>query len=160
MLGYDDKVYLSVANVVNRDGEKYLISISLPNDFEFIGFPEDVAKVSIYESERKKIAGRKPTFNILVGNVSTLEKLYEENEHIVVSKLFFNTEELLLDEIEQPICYYKDEDDNCVILSKVREGDIVVKDVEELEEKIMDISYDFDKIQRSINRIKKYVYKK
>ena len=82
-------------------------------------------------TDEQREAINSPTFNILVGNVSTLEKLYEENEHIVVSKLFFNTEELLLDEIEQPICYYKDEDDNCVILSKVREGDIVVKDVEE-----------------------------
>ena len=160
MLGYEDEIYLSVANVLNEKGERYLINISLPNNFEYIGFPEDVARVSIYETKQKKRNKEKPVFNILVGNVSTVNELFENHEHIVTSELFFNTEELDIDEFDQPICYCRDEDDNCVLLSKVREGDIVVRDVEELEERIMDISYDFDKIQQNINKIKKHVYKK
>ncbi|MBQ6538832.1 MAG: hypothetical protein IJL76_00950 [Bacilli bacterium] len=157
MLGYNDKVFLSVSNVMNKEGEKYLINISLPNNFEYIGFPDDVIKVSVYEKEIKQYGEGDKVFNILVGKVSTMDDLFEDEEIVTFSEMLAETDYVKTDD---PVCYYKNDDGNCVIFAKIEDGDIVVKDVEELEEQVMDISYDFEKIQRSINKIKKYVYKK
>lgn len=157
MLGYNEHVYLSVSDVINKEGEKYIINMSLPNDFKYISFPDDVIEVTLSEIEQKDHNKRYNSFNILVGNVSTLEKLYEDNQSIVISDLLKDNNCIQVDDI---LCYYKDEEDNCVIFSKVEDGDMVVKDIDELEEKLMDISTDFEEIQKGIKRIKRYVYKK
>ena len=158
MFGQDDKVYLSVSNVINRKGEKYIINIDLPSTFSTISFPDDVARVTVFEKEKKKHNKTYNAFNILVGEVGTFEKLYENGEEIAFSELIEKEECIQNDDL---ICYYRDEeDDTCVIFAKIDETDIVVKDTEELEERLMDISYDFESIQRGINRIKRYVYKK
>ena len=158
MFGEHDKVYLSVSNVLNRNGEKYIINIDLPNDFSTISFPDDVAKVTVFEKEKKKHNKTYNAFNILVGEVGTFDKLYNDGEEVMFSRLFEDVECLKDDD---PICYFRDEEDNtCVIFAKIEPTDIVVKNSEELEERLMDISYDFESIQRGINRIKRYVYKK
>ncbi len=157
MFGEHDKVYLSVSNVMNRNGEKYIINIDLPNDFSTVSFPDDVVQVTVFEKEKKKHNKNYNSFNILVGELSTFEKLYNEGEEIAFSKLIEDIECLKDDD---PICYSRDEDNTCVIFAKTDGTDIIVKDVEELEERLTDISHDFESIQRGINRIKRYVSKK
>ena len=157
MLGQDDKFFLSVSNVLNKNGEKYLIHMSLPTDFTYISFPDDVVKVSVYEQEIKKYNKIYNAFNILVGEVSTLEELDKKGENIALSEMLGKDNCIQVDDF---VCYFRDEDDDCVIFSKIEDGDVVVKDTEELEEKLKDISDDFKSIQKGINKIKKYSYKK
>ncbi len=158
MFGQEDKVYLSVSNVINRNGEKYIINIDLPNDFSTVSFPDDVVRVTVYEKEKRKHKKTYNSFNILVGEVGTFERLFDAGEDVEFSKLISEEECIKDDDL---ICYFRDEyDDTCVIFAKIDETDIVVKNTEELEERLTDISYDFENIQRGINRIKRYVYKK
>jgi hypothetical protein len=159
MFGYYDKTYLAVTNVINKNGERYLIRLNLPNDpaFEYISFPDDVVRVSIFEVEQKQFSQGYNAFSILVGETSTLEELYEEGEEIVISKLLEDSDCI---QPTDPICYYRDEDESCVIFSKIQEGDVVVENIGELEERIMDISNEYEKVKKGISKIKKYVYKK
>lgn len=157
MFGENDKVYLSVSNAINKNGEKYIININLPNDFSTISFPDDVVKVTVKEKETRKNTKVYTTYNVLVGEKSTLADLDDNDESIALSKMIEDEDCIQLDD---QICYYRDEEDYCVIFAKVQEGDIVVRDIEELENKLNNISSEFEKIQKSISKIKKLSYNK
>ncbi len=157
MLGQDEETFLSVSDVINKNGEKYIINMRLPYDFTYTSFPDDVVKVTISE---KEVRGKNKVYNsysVLVGEISTIADLDDNDESIALSKMIENEEEI---ELDDPICFFRDEDDYCVVFAKIEEGDIVVKDTEELENKLNSISSEFKKIQNSIKKIKRYVYKR
>ncbi len=157
MFGENDKVYLSVSNAINKNGEKYIININLPNDFSTVSFPDDVIKVTVKEKEIRENNKAYNTYNVLIGETSTIADLDDNDESIALSKMVEDEDCIKLDD---KICYYRDEDDYCVIFAKVQDTDIVVRNIEELENKLNDISTEFKKIQKSISKIKRYVYKK
>ena len=115
-----------------------------------------MVKVTVKEKEIREDTKAYNTYNVLIGETSTIADLDDNDESIALSRMVEDEDCIKLDD---KICYYRDEDDYCVIFAKVQDTDIVVRDIEELENKLNDISTEFKKIQKSISKIKRYVYK-
>jgi len=149
MLGCSDKITLCAINFTNKDGEiiNYHLSFPLKEDFEI---PEDVIQVSIFEAHQGFSNYGFTAFNIYVGNITTIKGTID---HYNTGKGY----KVIPDKIKSvdaKLCYYNDNHDNWIVFAKINEGDIVVKDLQELKMILITISNNFENIKEAIGNIK------
>ena len=153
MFGYNDKLTLTTINTINKKGEIINYNLSFPIDKEELSIPEDVIQMSIFEyHEGREIYGHE-TSKICVGKTTSIYHIYKSQgqNYVFRDKLF--------DNIESPddtLCYYDDSNGKHIVFSKINDEDIVVRNIDELKETLLFISKEFQNINDSSSKIKRY----
>ena len=156
MLGLNDKFNVCIVNAYDIDGKVYPVNISLPTDN--IKIPNKVVDVSVFEYTEGTAIGGNEVFRILIGERTTIRDFFHFKKGYKPDKLpDFEFKDRLgkIKDVDQEVCYIKDKNGKCIIYSIVRENDIVVKDKEEMEKTIMNISDEIANIKDSIKRVRR-----
>lgn len=150
MLGCSDKITLCAINFTNKDGEivNYHLPFPIKEDFEL---PNDIIGVSIFETHLGICNYGFTAFNIYVGNITTIKGTIDHYNTGKGYKIIPDN----IKSIDDKLCYYNDNHDNWIVFAKINEGDIVVKDLEELKMVLITISNNFENIKEAISNIKK-----
>ena len=150
MFHYNDKVTLTAANSINKDGKIVNFNLSFPIKDENLVVPEDIIQIYIYECTDNSFIGS-ISFKICVGKTTNLSTLVKSKEQF--SFLDRNIS-IGINRIDDKLCYYDDNSGKHVIFAKINKGDIVVKDTEELKKLLIYISNEFLNIKTSVSKIK------
>ena len=157
MLGKSENNFLVITNLIDKKGEILSHTIGLPLNNADLDLPRDIVQASLLEICRNEDGSIVNSFNIYIGEVSTLHKIMSTNHNLVTSDNLIDIGRIAID---KPICCYLDENDNYVVQAELSDQDLVVEDYDEFIEKVLDISEDYKRAINGINRIKKLIYKK
>ena len=156
MFGYNDNITLQAVNSVNIYGDGIPFTIKFPIEKEYL-IPKNIIKTSIFEYDILNNYGT-VVFNIYIGNVSTYKELLKNKENdknqILCVKTFGH-----VNDVNQFVVYFESEDGKYVLFDRVSEKDIVVKDIDEFRKILTKISFEYSKIQNSIDNIKCLSYR-
>ena len=151
MFGYNEKVTLTGNNIINKDGKFVDSVIKFPIDEESLNIPDDVIQMSIYEGYDGKVTYIGESFKIYVGGITSLREICDSNkenvsmlDHDVFKKI---------KSVDDKVCYYET-DGYWHVFAHVNDGDIVVKNIDELKNVLVFISNRFNNIQKSIVDVK------
>ena len=152
MLEYNDKMTLTGINAINKKGKIINYNLVFPlNDDDFY-LPEDITEISVFEyHEGYENYGFK-AFKICMGKITSIREICESHDNDV------KFERRVFEEIVTPddnLCYY-DEDDKKNIFSKLNQGDIVVKDLDDFRSALISVSDNYRIIKSAIERIRTY----
>ena len=156
MFGYRDDISLSIANITNKNGEKLSIDFSLPKHKDIV-LADDIVKASLYETLIQGNYKEINTYNIYIGEIQTIQNLQKSNKKYRITKKITDTSNISQSD---PVCCFKEDNERYVVFAKVNEEDIIVKDIKELDEKIVDLTSDLILMKNSIQRVKQHIYKK
>ena len=150
MFHYNDKVTLTAANSINKDGKITNFNLSFPIKNDNFIVPEDIIQIYIYECTDNSFLGS-ISFKICVGRTTNLSTLVNSKEQF--SFLDRNIS-IGINRVDDKLCYYDDDNGKHVIFAKINKGDIVVRDTEELKNLLINISNEFLNIKTSVSKIK------
>lgn len=151
MLGYEEKITLTGANALNKDGKIIDYTISFPivdTDFDI---PKGVIQISIMEGQWGRQNYAYTAFKIHVGQITSISEICEKKDQKV--KFYYNVVKNIKDP-DDKLCYYIDDSGKYIIFARIDKGDIVVKNLHELKIVLMTISNNFKNIKDAITNIK------
>ena len=152
MFRYNDKITLTASNSINKDGKIINFNLSFPIKSDDFIVPEDIIQLSVYEYSDNPFFGS-IAFKICVGETTNLYALINSKEQF--SFLDRNIA-VGIEHVDDKLCYYDDNNGKHIIFASVEQGDIIVKDTEELKELLIYSSNELSKIKTSVSKIKEF----
>lgn len=150
MFGYSDKVTLTLINGADNDGCPVPFVVKLPVDSEFT-IPDDLASFDVFEYQEGSSTNGVIVFSIFVGEKATIDELIDKKDGLKLAL----RREIEIPGVESPICYQV-VDGHRKIFANVEDGDLVVKDHDELRTAIHQLSNDYDSFCKAVQKVKRF----
>jgi hypothetical protein len=142
---------LSAINALGRDMRFINFELSFPIKGEY-KIPEDIRQLSIFESHMDKGMRGFESFKIYVGKLTTIRRICNSKDN---NFIFLGDVLSIAESVDNPLCYYDEEDGTHVVFARPYKGDIVVANTDELRDALEYISKKFRTIKNSSNSIKR-----
>ena len=151
MFKQQDKVTLSAINAINKDEEiiDYVLPLPIADSDFFI--PEDIIQLSIFEYHEGIHTYGYEAFKICIGKTITVRQICELHMNNVE---FINKSFEKINDLDDQLCYFVDDNGRYHVFAKLNAGDIIVKDIEDMKEVLIFISERFNRIKNSLFEIK------
>lgn len=156
MFRNNDKFTLTITNFLDLDGNVLPGNIKMPINGE-ISIPKETVQVMVFEYQEGNVMDGSLAFNIYIGEIRTISSLADDrNNNYFVFSVNKNVD---IKSIESPVCTKKTNTGKVVVFATVTENDIVVKNLDELKEKLYEISDSFLQVKEATSKVKKLKYK-
>ena len=152
MLDHGSIFNACLLNAKDIKGKKQYINIILPSDN--IHIPKNIVELEVYEYNKEdKIIGNK-LYRILIGKKCSLNEFFHFDKGYNprnTPDFDFRTNMEKITDLNCSICYIVDNSGKCIIYAVIHDNDIIVKDYNQMEDVIRDMSEEIE----SINNVKR-----
>ena len=150
VFGYSDKVTLTLINGTDTDCCPVPFILKLPVEQDF-NIPEDLASLDVFEYQEGFSNHGMIVFSVFVGEKSTIEELTKKNDGLKLSL----RRGIEIPGVDSPICYQVVNGQK-KIFANVEDGDLVVRNHEELKHVIKELSTDYNIFYNAVQKIKTF----